>query len=166
MNGRWHSKHVIVILNMSWCLLARPMHLLFFNIWWMMCFVSTWMILWFATLMKFSIFQRTWQIMNTMYISCWRNFKKSELYAKLEKCEFHQSKMEFVGYIISGNGICMDPRKVQTILNWITLIFIRNVQCFLAFANVYWFFITHYFTIVDPFICLTQKDQPFSWELK
>jgi hypothetical protein len=32
-----------------------------------------------------------------------------ELYAKLEKCEFHQSK---VGYIIFGNGICMDPRKV------------------------------------------------------
>ncbi len=36
-----------------------------------------------------------------------------ELYAKLEKCEFYQSK---VGYIIFGNGICMDPHKVHTIV--------------------------------------------------
>jgi hypothetical protein len=39
------------------------------------------------------------------------------LYAKLEKCEFHQSKVEFLGYIISRNGICMDLRKVQTIVD-------------------------------------------------
>ncbi len=31
--------------------------------------------------------------------------------AKLEKCEFHQSKMGFLGYNIFGDGICMDPCK-------------------------------------------------------
>jgi hypothetical protein len=31
---------------------------------------------------------------------------------KLDKCEFHQSKMGFLGYIISGNGNCMDLHKV------------------------------------------------------
>ncbi len=31
--------------------------------------------------------------------------------AKLEKCEFHQSKMGFLGYIISRGDICMDPCK-------------------------------------------------------
>jgi hypothetical protein len=34
------------------------------------------------------------------------------LYTKLEKCEFHQFKVEFLGYFISGDGICMDLRKV------------------------------------------------------
>ncbi len=34
------------------------------------------------------------------------------LHAKLEKCEFHQSKVEFLGYIIFGDGICMDLCKV------------------------------------------------------
>ncbi len=38
-------------------------------------------------------------------------------YAKLEKCEFHQSKMEFLGSVISKNGIRMDPRKVHPIIN-------------------------------------------------
>jgi hypothetical protein len=34
------------------------------------------------------------------------------LYTKLEKCEFHQSKVEFFGYVISGDDICMDLCKV------------------------------------------------------
>jgi hypothetical protein len=34
------------------------------------------------------------------------------LYAKLEKCEFHQSKMDFLGYIISRIDIRMDSCKV------------------------------------------------------
>jgi hypothetical protein len=35
------------------------------------------------------------------------------LYAKLEKCEFHQLQVEFLGYVISNNGISMDPKKVK-----------------------------------------------------
>jgi hypothetical protein len=34
------------------------------------------------------------------------------LYTKLEKFEFHQFEVEFLGYVISKNGICMDPCKV------------------------------------------------------
>jgi hypothetical protein len=33
-------------------------------------------------------------------------------YAKLEKCEFHQFEVEFLGYIIFKDGIRMDPCKV------------------------------------------------------
>ncbi len=39
-------------------------------------------------------------------------FQKIEFYAKLEKCEFHQSKVKFLGYVISRNDIHMDPCKV------------------------------------------------------
>jgi hypothetical protein len=42
------------------------------------------------------------------------------IYAKLKKCGFHQSKVEFLGYIISRDGIHMDPHKVQTIVDWVT----------------------------------------------
>jgi hypothetical protein len=44
--------------------------------------------------------------------------REVEPYAKLEKCEFHRSKVKFLGYIIFGDNICMDPDKVQTIVNW------------------------------------------------
>jgi len=42
------------------------------------------------------------------------------LQTKLEKCEFHQYEMEFLGYIIFGDGIHMDPRKAQTIIDLAT----------------------------------------------
>jgi hypothetical protein len=34
------------------------------------------------------------------------------LYTKFEKCEFHQSKVEFLGYIISRDGIRINPHNV------------------------------------------------------
>jgi hypothetical protein len=39
-------------------------------------------------------------------------FQKVGLYAKFEKCEFHQFEVEFMGYVISRDGICQDPQKV------------------------------------------------------
>ncbi len=39
------------------------------------------------------------------------------LYTKLEKCEFHQSKVELLGYVISRDGIHMDLWKVYTIVD-------------------------------------------------
>ncbi len=59
-------------------------------------------------------------------------------YAKLDKCGFHQFEVEFLSYIISRNGIHMDPRKVQTIVDWATPASIQDVQCFLWFANFYY----------------------------
>jgi hypothetical protein len=60
-------------------------------------------------------------------------------YAKLEECEFHQFEMEFLGYIISGNGIHMDLHKVWIIVDWVTPISIRDVQCLVklpTFINI------------------------------
>jgi hypothetical protein len=45
--------------------------------------------------------------------------------------------MEFLGYIIFGDGIHMDPSKVQTIVDWVTPTRVCDVQCFLGFANFY-----------------------------
>jgi hypothetical protein len=39
----------------------------------------------------------------------------ARLYAKLEKCVFHQPQVEFLGYIIS-RGLSMDPKKIQIIM--------------------------------------------------
>ncbi len=41
-----------------------------------------------------------------------------QLYAKAEKCEFHQETISFLGYIISSGGVAMDEQKVQAVVNW------------------------------------------------
>ncbi len=40
-----------------------------------------------------------------------------ELYAKLKQYDFHQFEVEYLGYIIFGDGIHMDLHKVQTIVD-------------------------------------------------
>jgi hypothetical protein len=42
------------------------------------------------------------------------------LYAKLKKCSFDCTKVEFLGYVVFVEGVSMDPTKVQTILDWKT----------------------------------------------
>jgi hypothetical protein len=59
------------------------------------------------------------------------------LYAKLEKCIFHQPQVEFLGYTISGKGLSMDSTKIQTIVEWKKPKSIQVVHCFLGIANFY-----------------------------
>ncbi len=92
--------------------------------------------------------------------------RKVGLYAKLEKCGFYQSKVEFLGYILFGNGVRMDLHKVQTIVDWATQAYVWDVQCFLRFANFY-----HYtlFRDNDPFCSFNSKGSTFflgSWSWK
>ena len=66
------------------------------------------------------------------------------LYAKLEKCEFHQQEVQFLGFHILVLCIDMDPRKVDTLLNWQPAQTLRDRQSFLGFANFYQWFIDGY----------------------
>ena len=42
--------------------------------------------------------------------------KEKELYAKLSKCEFWLREVSFLGHVISGSGIIVDPSKVDVVL--------------------------------------------------
>ncbi|KAI2655720.1 Transposon Ty3-I Gag-Pol polyprotein [Labeo rohita] len=63
------------------------------------------------------------------------------LYLKLEKCEFHQPSVQFLGYVINAEGVQMDQGKVQAIQEWPTPNTVKELQHFLGFSNFYWRFI-------------------------
>jgi hypothetical protein len=44
-----------------------------------------------------------------------------QLYAKLSKCSFCQKKINYLGHIISKDGITVDPEKIQAIREWSSL---------------------------------------------
>lgn len=54
--------------------------------------------------------------MKAEHVKLFRAFLKklhaAKFYAKLSKCEFHQDKIDYLGYQISHEGIEMDPEKV------------------------------------------------------
>jgi hypothetical protein len=50
-----------------------------------------------------------------LVLQCLREHK---LYGKLSKCSFYQSKIHYLGHVISDEGIVMDPTKVEAIMEW------------------------------------------------
>ncbi|GKA39448.1 putative reverse transcriptase domain-containing protein [Tanacetum coccineum] len=44
--------------------------------------------------------------------------KKEKLYAKFSKCEFWLREVQFLGHVINGDGIHVDPSKIEVVKNW------------------------------------------------
>nr|GEX25797.1 retrotransposon protein, putative, Ty3-gypsy subclass [Tanacetum cinerariifolium] len=47
-----------------------------------------------------------------------RLLKKEKLYAKFSKCDFWLREVQFLGHVINGNGIHVDPSKIEAVNNW------------------------------------------------
>ena len=84
------------------------------------------------------------------------------LAVNLLKSEFHVQETIFLGHIINGSEVRMDPDKLKTISEWPIPTKKKEVQSFLGFANYYRRFIENYSQKVKPLTELT-KDIPFSW---
>ena len=80
-----------------------------------------------------------------------------------EKCEWHVSKVEFLGYIISAEGVSMAEDKVQTLLEWAPPTNVTAVQSFLGFANFYRRFIEGFSRVCKPLTDLTKKGIRWQW---
>lgn len=87
----------------------------------------------------------------------------AQLQVNLDKCQFGVTKVEFLGYVISPDGISMDPAKVAAIISWPIPTSVRDIQVFLGFANFYRRFIRSFSRIVGPITRLLKKDVPFLW---
>jgi hypothetical protein len=89
--------------------------------------------------------------------------EEAGLYVKAEKCEFSVSQTSFLGFIVGADGISMDPAKIQATREWEAPKNVRDVQCFLGFANFYRRFIHKYSQKCELLYSLTRKDNAFSW---
>jgi len=87
----------------------------------------------------------------------------NNLYAKLEKCEFDQNKVEFLGYILSGDGVSTDPKKIKSIEEWPRPENLKDVQRFIGLCNYYRRFVKDFAKIAKPLHNLTRKNIKFLW---
>ncbi|GJT57329.1 putative reverse transcriptase domain-containing protein [Tanacetum coccineum] len=64
--------------------------------------------------------------------------KKEELYAKFSKCEFWIPKVQFLGHVINSEGIHVDPAKIESIKDWVSLKSPMEIRQFLGLAGFVW----------------------------
>ena len=88
---------------------------------------------------------------------------EADLQADITKCTFHIKKVPYLELIIIIKEIKMNSVKVSTIVKWLTLMNIKDVQSFLSFANFYWRFIYGYSKLASSLICLIKKNVLFEW---
>nr|GEU54320.1 hypothetical protein [Tanacetum cinerariifolium] len=70
--------------------------------------------------------------------------KKEKLYAKFSNCEFWLRKVQFLGHMINGVGIHVDPSNIKAIKNWEAPRTPSEVHSFLGLAGYYHRFIENF----------------------
>jgi hypothetical protein len=91
--------------------------------------------------------------------------REHQLYAKFIKCAFWLEEIQFLGHVLSANGIAVDPSEVKDILEWKPPTIVHQVRSFLGLAGYYRRFIPDFSKIVKPITSLLNNDTKFNWSL-
>jgi len=92
-----------------------------------------------------------------------QTLKQEKLYAKLSKSEFWLKSVAFLGHIASGEGISVDPSKVQAVKDWSVPKSVTEIRSFLGLTGYYRRFVHDFSKIVGPLTKLTGKGKKYVW---
>ena len=73
--------------------------------------------------------------------------QQNDLYLNINKCQFEQSEVDYLGVRVGGKKIRMEEAKVKKVKDWKPLHNATEVQCFLGFTGYYQYFIKGYLQI-------------------
>lgn len=74
-------------------------------------------------------------------------FRHNSLYGKLSNCFSALSQVEYLGHIISTEGVQADPSKVVAVINWPQPISVKALKAFLGLTGYYRKFTRNYVLI-------------------
>ena len=90
--------------------------------------------------------------------------REAGLKAKLSKCNFLKSRIEFLGHVVDGDGIHTVDSKIKAVAHFPTPKSVENVRSFLGLAGYYRAFVRNFASIASPLTRLLKKDTPFNWK--
>jgi chromosomal replication initiation ATPase DnaA len=81
------------------------------------------------------------------------------LYCKTSKCEFSVREVGFLGFIVSTEGVAIEPDRIAAFKDWSTPRSVRDIQVLISFTNFYQRFIQRYLKITAPITELLKGHQ-------
>ena len=82
------------------------------------------------------------------------------LKVKCEKCQLFQEEVEYLGHVVSKDGVATDPKKVAAVKDWPTPKCEKDVRSFLGLCSYYRNFIKGF---AAPMTQLLEKGVKFHW---
>ena len=95
-----------------------------------------------------------------------QTLREHKLYAKFSKCEFFQDKIQYLGHVITKEGISVDPDKIKAINDWPVPKDITGIRSFMGIMGYYRRFIEGFSRISYPITSLQKKGTKFIWSNK
>ena len=80
-----------------------------------------------------------------------------------KKCSFVKQRLEYLGHVVTPEGISPNPDKVRVIQEFPTPTKLKELRSFLGFANYYRRFVRDFSNIANTLNALTKKNVPFDW---
>ena len=87
----------------------------------------------------------------------------ASLKLKPSKCQLMQTSIEFLGFIVGGNGIRTDPKKVETVQTWPRPTNLHEVRSFVGLCSYYRKYVSDFAGLCAPLHKLTHKHAVFKW---
>jgi hypothetical protein len=89
----------------------------------------------------------------------------ASFYLQVAKCVFEVTRIEYLGLLIDGNTLKIDPTKQKGIAEWPEkLTTLKQVRQFLGVVGYHWPWIEGFAHIARPLTNLQKKDVPFVWD--
>jgi hypothetical protein len=89
--------------------------------------------------------------------------RKNQFNGKLKKCVVWLFEVDFLGHVISQQGIAVDPKNVVAVVEWKRPSSVSEIRSFLGLAGYYRCFVPNFSSIAKPFTRLLEKDVMFVW---
>ena len=92
-----------------------------------------------------------------------RRLREADVKFNPKKCSFVKQRIEYLGHVVTPEGILPDPGKVEVVKNFPTPASRKELRSFLGLVNYYRRFIKGYVEIARPLNALTKKGVKFCW---
>ncbi|GJP83578.1 hypothetical protein CLOP_g13712, partial [Closterium sp. NIES-67] len=89
--------------------------------------------------------------------------QQHRLITKGSKCEFLKQELEFLGHVISINGVKIDPKKIANRQDWKPPANLRELQIFMGFVSYVRRFIPDMAGVTSPLTDLLKKGKFYEW---
>lgn len=103
------------------------------------------------------IFSKTLEEHKEHVAAVLKRLRKHKLYLNGPKCKFFRTKVDWLGHVVSSDGISVDQSKIQAVLEWPRPENVTVLQSFLGYAGYYRRFVRAYSEIARPLTDLLKK---------